>query len=115
MNKDEINNVHLDPANNPEEKTYKIPLGICKQAVMKLGSAMTDVLEIKEDPDISEEHKYAMEGCAEIIGQVMAVISNIVSEEMDEDEFLAEIIEMDELDEVLEDSESYDIMNEEIP
>lgn len=112
MNNEEVNNVHLDPANN-EEKKYVLPLGICKQAVMKIESAMTDILEIKEDPDISDDHKYAMEGCAEILGQVMAVISNIVSEEMDEDEFLAEIIDMDEI-EAYPEAPAEDIMNGEI-
>ena len=31
------------------EIEYKLPLGLCKQAVMKLDSFMTDINEIKED------------------------------------------------------------------
>lgn len=85
----------MDETNNPE---YKVPIGLCKQAVMKIESAMVDILEIREDELLSDENKYAMNGIAEILGQINAVIVNIVSQELGEDEFLAEVVEMDPID-----------------
>lgn len=80
------------------ESGYKIPLGLCKQAIMKLESAITDICEIKEDDDLNSEDKQTMEGLVEILGQCTAVIVNMVGREMDEDEFLSEDIAMDEID-----------------
>lgn len=83
---------------NNETLVTGLPLGLMKQAVMKIESAMTDIYEIKEDDGLSDENKYAMNGIAEILGQVNAVIVNIVSEEMGEEEFLSEIVDMDPID-----------------
>lgn len=90
--------VNIDQDNSNINNKYKIPVGICKQAVMKIESAMTDILEAREDPDISDEHRYSMEGLGEILGQCVAVIINIVNEEIGEEEFINEIIDMDEID-----------------
>lgn len=110
----DVDKVHLDP-NTTEEIQHKIPLGLCKQAVMKMDSAMTDILEIKQDDDLSEEHKYAMEGLAEILGQCIAVVVNMVNEEMEEDEFLREVINMDEIESYPgEETQKENIMDEEI-
>ncbi len=76
----------------------KIPLGLCKQALMKLESALGDINEIREDPDLDEETKYQFEQMAEIAGNMMAAIVNIVSREMGEEEFVAETIAMDPVD-----------------
>lgn len=76
----------------------KIPLGLCKQAVMKLESFMTDIQEIKEDPDVSSEDKENFEKMSEIAGFMAANIVNIISKECDETEFLNENVPMDEID-----------------
>ena len=40
-----------------DDTNYKIPLGLCKQAVMKLDSFINDINEIREDADIDPEDK----------------------------------------------------------
>lgn len=87
----------------------KLPLGLCKQVVMKLDSALADVHEIIEDEDISQEQKEWFEVVAEYIATMEAVVYNQVTAEMGEDEFIAETIDMDEIDEFPGDSN--DIMN----
>lgn len=81
-----------------EEIQYKIPLGICKQACMKLNSFITDIYEISEDPDIDPEDKETFIQIAEVAGVMMANIVNIVNKECDEEEFLNEDIPLDEID-----------------
>lgn len=100
----------MDETNQPNSE-YKVPIGLCKQAVMKIESAMVDVLEIREDELLSDENKYAMNGIAEILGQINAVIVNIVSSELGEEEFLSEIVEMDPIDPYPEND--VDIMDQE--
>lgn len=77
----------------------KIPLGLCKQAVMKLDSLMTDLCEIKEDPDLDEEDRNLFETMIDVTGLMEANILNIVRKEMDEDEFLNVETTIDEFDE----------------
>lgn len=82
-------------AQTPE---YKLPLGLCRQAVMKLESFATDVREIAEDEEIDPQDKETFTKLAEIAGWMMANIVNAVNREMGEEEFLAEELEMDEID-----------------
>lgn len=82
----------------PKDNEYKIPLGLCKQAVMKLDSFMTDINEIREEEGLTAEDKQTFEQIAEITGTILAVIVNMVTREMGEEEFLSEDIAMDEID-----------------
>ena len=77
----------------------KIPLGLCKQACMKLGSFLEDIHEIKEDPDLDPEDREVFEKISDISAIMMANIVNIVSKEMGEEEFLNEEVPMDEISE----------------
>lgn len=81
-----------------ENKNGIIPLGLCKQAYMKLESAMSDIMEIKEDDDLSSEDKETFNTMGETLGLMMAHIVNIVSKEMNEEEFLNEDVGMDNID-----------------
>lgn len=81
-----------------EENNGRIPLALAKQAFMKLESAMSDINEIKEDPDMTEREIHMMESVSEMLGTAMSVIINLVSEELGEDEFLSEEINMDKID-----------------
>lgn len=81
-----------------DDTNYKIPLGLCKQAVMKLDSFINDINEIREDADIDPEDKETFDQISEIAGTMIAAITNIVSKEINEDDFLNETIDMDEID-----------------
>lgn len=81
------------------ENESKLPLGICKQAIMKLDSFMTDVNEIAEDEEISQEYKEKFLQMSEIAGNMLATIENMVNQEIDEEAFIKEEIGMDEIDE----------------
>lgn len=81
-----------------DAKDGVIPIGLCKQAHMKLESALVDIMEIKEDDDLSEEDKETFSTMAETLGLMMAHIVNIVTKEIGEDDFLNEDVGMDELD-----------------
>lgn len=94
------------------ETEHKLPLGLCKQAVLKLESALSDIHEIILDEDISAEQKEWFEVAAEYLGNITAVIYNQVEAEMGEDEFIAEIVEMDQLESWP--GETDDIMNQNI-
>ena len=39
----------------PDAIKYRVPLGLCRHAVMKLDAFMADIHEIKEDEDLSSE------------------------------------------------------------
>lgn len=92
----------------------KIPLGLCKQAAMKLEAFMIDIMEIKEDPDLEPEDKQDFETMAEISGTMLATLINIVNKECEEHEFLGEKIPMDDIDQYPEVIDDTDIMDEEI-
>lgn len=77
------------------EVEHLIPLGLCKQVIMKLDSAMTDIDEIMEDEDLTPEDKAGFEKIHDILGSVCASIVNIAGKEIGEEEFLAEEIGMD--------------------
>lgn len=87
----------------------KLPLGICKQAILKYEAALADIHEIIED-EISDEQKETFQTIAEYTGNIIAHIFNEINQEMDENEFIAEQIEMDEIGEWPE--ENNDLMNE---
>ena len=76
-----------------------LPLGICKQALMKLESAMQDFHEIAEDECLNDEQRLLFESLAEISGQMMASIVNFVQDEINEEDFINEHIDMDVLSE----------------
>ncbi len=80
------------------DENSTLPFGLCKQAVMKLDSFMKDVNEISEDEDLSPENKLMFKQIKEMAGNMLAAICNVISKEMDEEEFLAEIIDMDEIE-----------------
>ena len=94
-----------------DEKDYKLPLGLCKQAAMKLEAFISDVMEIKEDPDLEPEDKEDFETMAEIGCTMLATLINIVNKECDEHEFLGEKIPMDEIDPYPDQLDDSDIMD----
>lgn len=75
----------------------KIPLGLCKQAALKLESFIVDINEIREDPDVDQEDKDNLEKMVEIAGTMEAMIINMISKECGEEEFLAIEVPMDEM------------------
>lgn len=95
-----------------EENKQTLPLGIMRQAIMKLDSFIADMHECIEDEDISEENRNSFRYIAEVAGNLQAGITNMAMQEVDEAEFLAEQIDPDEI-EVYPGTES-DIMNEEM-
>ena len=90
----------------------KLPLGILKQSVMKLGSFMQDMYEACEDDDVSDDQKHTFMALAEMAGNMSAAITNAVSAEMSEEEFMREEINMDEIEPYPE--ANSDLLDEEI-
>lgn len=90
----------------------KIPLGLCKQAALKLESFIVDVCEIREDPDVDESDKEDLAKMVEMAGIMEATIINMVSKECGEEEFLSIDVPMDEVGSYPGDDT--DIMEEEI-
>lgn len=80
-----------------EEKDGKIPLGLCKQASLKLESFISDVYEIIEDPDLTDSDRDDFKKMAEIAGWMEAHIINIINGECEETIFLSEDIPMDQI------------------
>ena len=77
----------------------RLPMGILKQAFMKIQSFVDDIDEASEDNDLTEDEKYEFKQMVEI-GTLMAMrILTIVEQEMSEDEFLNIDIPMDEIEE----------------
>ena len=74
----------------PDAIKYRVPLGLCRHAVMKLDAFMADIHEIKEDEDLSPEDRQTFEQIVETSGEMMAAIVNMVTKEIGEDEFLSE-------------------------
>ena len=77
----------------------KLPLGILKQAVMKLDSANTDIKDAMADEDLTPDDVEALGQVSEILQNTEAYLYSMVSQEMDEDEFANEEVEMDEISE----------------
>lgn len=76
----------------------RLPLGLCRQAVMKLDSFIGDIHEILEEEDLMDHEIENFKKMAEIAGIMMANIVNTVSGEIGEEEFLAETPDMDPID-----------------
>lgn len=91
-----------------------LPLGICKQALMKLESVMQDFNEIAEDEVLNDEQRLMFETLSEITGQMMASIVNFVQEEISEEDFLNEHIDMDIFKEEYPSDMDEDILNQDI-
>lgn len=90
-----------------------IPLGLCKQAVMKLDSFLTDITEIMGDPDLSPEQLETFNTIKETANLMIANIVNIVASEMDEEEFMGVNVEMDKFESYPDNNEieDEDILN----
>ena len=90
----------------------KLPLGILRQATMKMDSFMQDMYEACEDEDVTDDQRHTFMALAEIAGNMSAQIVNVISAEMSEEDFIREEIDMDAI-------ESYpgtntDLLDEEI-
>lgn len=88
---------------------------ICKQALMKMESAMTDINEIRESSLLSEREKEVFGEMIEMNGNMMAVIVNLVSEKtgISEEDFMSETITPEEIS-VFPGDEPQDLMSEPI-
>ena len=80
-----------------EESQHRLPLGLCKQAFMKLESFIGDIHEIREDEDLTSEEIYELTRMAEVAGLLGVRLLNIVKKECGEEEFLNEEVDMDEI------------------
>lgn len=65
----------------PDDTKYRVPLSLYRQAAMKLDAFMADIHEIKEDEELSPEDRQIFEQIAEISGEMMAAIVNMVTKE----------------------------------
>lgn len=100
-----------------DEKNMEL-LTLCKQAVMKMESAMTDICEIQESELLTDDEKYTFKQMIEMNGNMMAVIVNMVAEKtgVSEEDFMSEQLEQDPIDEYpeAEQGEPVDILNDTI-
>lgn len=76
----------------------KLPLGLCKQAFMKLESFMNDLGEILEDEDVTGDDRYEFQQMSEIATIMGLRLLNIIKKEIGEEDFVQENIVMDEID-----------------
>jgi hypothetical protein len=90
---------------------HKLPLGLFKQACMKIDSAIADMNEIREDIDVDDDNKETLTRLVEIAGTIEASLINIIRKECDEEEFLNENIPMDEIDPYPDSNIIYDTLN----
>lgn len=81
-----------------EDQHHRLPLGLCKQAFMKLASFIADIHEIREDEDLTNDEKYEFTQMAEVAGMLGARILNTIKKECSEEEFLNEEVTLDEID-----------------
>ena len=81
------------------EDTGKLPLGIFKQAIMKIDSFIGDINEIREDSDLDPEDRETLIQMVELAGVMEATLLNMVRKEMDEEDFLNETFDMDVIEE----------------
>lgn len=81
-------------------KDGKLPLGLIKQATLKLDSFMSDLNEIKDDPDLDDDDRATFETIRDISATMLAHIVNIVSKEIGEEEFMNEEIMMDKIEHI---------------
>lgn len=76
----------------------RIPLGICKQAIMKLDSFLTDINSIKEDESLTDEEYEKFNLISENACAMMALITCMVIDEVSEEEFENMAVPMDPID-----------------
>ena len=91
----------------------RLPLGLCKQALMKLESFVGDIHEIREEDDLTDDEIYELTQMAEVAGILGVRLLNIVKKECNEDDFLSEEVNMDDIGLYPENVEP-DILDEEI-
>lgn len=76
----------------------KLPLGIMRQAIMKMDSFISDIHECMEDEDVTDDQKYVFQQIVETAGNMEAAIVNMASVEIPEEDFLRETITPDPID-----------------
>lgn len=75
-----------------------LPLGLMKQAIMKLESAATDIYEIREDPSMNARDLEIMEQISDTLQIIVASIMTMATREIPEEEFTQEQVDMDPID-----------------
>lgn len=75
-----------------------LPLGLMKQAVMKLESAAIDIYEIREDESMSGHDLEIMEQISDTLQIVVASIMAMATREIPEEDFTQERVNMDPID-----------------
>lgn len=76
-----------------------LPLGICKQAILKYESALADIREVIEDENVPDDTKDDFVKIAEYTGCIIAnIYNNVMDDGMGEEEFMSEDVQMDEID-----------------
>jgi hypothetical protein len=75
-----------------------LPLGIMKQGCMKLDSFIQDMREANSYDEIEPDDREKINKLADMACLMEASIINIVKRECDEDDFINEQIEMDQID-----------------
>lgn len=97
-----------------EQNEHGLPLGLCRQAMMKFDSAITDIHEIMEGYDISQEDRESFETIVDIVMTVQAHLLNMATRECGEEEFLIEDFDMDDIDPYPEMIDQTDMLDEEV-
>ncbi|MBO4736171.1 MAG: hypothetical protein J5614_07225, partial [Paludibacteraceae bacterium] len=69
---------------------HKFPLGIARQAIMKLDSLMIDLSEMSQEEGLDDTIVDALGTMVEMSAMMEASLLNMVSSEMGEEEFLGE-------------------------
>ena len=77
----------------------RLPLGVLKQAFMKIQSFIEDIHEAADDPSLTEDELYEFQQMGEVSSIMALRILDIVQKEMPEDDFLHMDIPMDEIEE----------------
>ena len=90
----------------------KLPLGICRHCVAALDAAKTDIHEIMVDDEVNDEDKQNFAYISDVIGDMMATIINMTNRECDEEDFMAEHIDLKFEDYHVE--EPIDLLDEEV-
>lgn len=88
-----------------------LPLPALKQAILKMESALLDIREIVEDENVTDEDREDFNELANYTSAMIAVMYNKVN---DDENFINETIEMDKIGSWPGESESDNIMDEEI-
>jgi len=75
-----------------------LPLGLYKQACMKLDAFTSDLFLIQEDASCTDDDKVELSCACNLCGDIGARLLNIIKRECNEDEFLSEDLPMDDID-----------------